>query len=473
MMNTSHLLRILLLSIFFTAASSSSSSSGSILLRIRMPDGSMQRLQVPNESSLLTLEDVLKPLNQSLDDLTIQLGTQSLDPSQTLPNLNLSHGSLITLRSSVAATEDIKEHKTSSQSSKASKPKYNPFPELAKDYTAALRRHQRQRRSSNSYAALSDLRKELHVIEPQPTSTVQRLYMCASSAERFYQQQTQQPALLLGTIVRERQDPKRRPKTSLSSTTEAEEMCLAAKVHAIYSRNDFYDPQSKARQVATWLGLRPIGWIFTYADDRHANDGLPVHVPEIVQAAQGQMQYMQFTDKDDLYPTAWVTCAMDATSGATEVFQLSDVAVQMVAEDMFDMSSSQKNQRQAHTRHPVLVEGQEVNEFDSVFCLVNTALLSHTGWYGSSTNAVSTKTGRLLKKARKGLRQALTERDSPSLLSQLCSFSTILALYEEGLSENDCQAVCRVVQKWTRGQKKGTTIDDALWGRLEKIVELP
>jgi hypothetical protein len=472
MMHTLYLLRILFLWLFFTAASSSSSSSGSFLLRIRLPDGSVERLQVSNESSLLTLEDLLKPLNQSLNNLTIQVGTQSLDPSQTLPSLNLSHGALISLRSSVAATKDTDKHNTSSQLSKTNRPKYNPFPELAKDYASALRRHQRQRRSSNSFAALADLRKELHVIEPQPTSTVQRLYMCAPSAERFFQQQTQQPALLLGTVVRERQDPKRRPKTSLSSTTEAEEMCVAAKVHAIYPRTDFYNLQSKARLVATWLGLRPIGWIFTYADDRHANDGLPMHVPEIVQAAQGQMQYMQFTDKDDLYPTAWVTCAMDATSGATEVFQLSDVAVQMVAEDVFD-TSSQKNQRQAYTRHPVLVEGQEVNEFDSVLCLVNTALLSHTGWYGSSTNAVSTKTGRLLKKARKGLRQALTERDSASLLSQLCSFSTILALYEEGLSENECQALCRVVQKWTRGQKKGTKIDEALWGRLEKLVELP
>lgn len=451
-------------------AAGSSSSPSSILLRVRLPDGSVERLQV--SSSELTLKDALKPLNQPLEDLSIQSGTESLDPSRALPELGIKHGALITLRSPSSATSQ-QTTATTTTTKEQHKQKFNPYPELAKDYSSALRRHQRQRRSSNSFAALAELREELHVVEPQAASTVQRLYMCAPSAERFFQQsssQQQQPALLLGTLVRERKEPRRRPKTSLSSTTEPDEMCVAAKVHAIYQNNKkgFYD-NAKARQVASWLGLRPIGWVFSYANDRHANDGLPVHVHEILQAAQGQMQHMQ--QQYDPYPNAWLTCAMDATTGATEVFQLSDVTVQMVAEDM--IQSPTKNQRQAHTRHPVVVQGQEVRDFDSVLCLVNTALLSHTGWYGASAAAVSAKTGLLTKKARKALRQALATRDNSTLLSQLCSFSTLLALYEEGLSEKDCQALCRVVQKWARGQKKGTQVDEALRGRLEKLVELP
>jgi hypothetical protein len=55
------------------------------------------------------------------------------------------------------------------------------------------------------------------------------------------------------------------------------------------------------------------------------------------------------------------------------------------------------------------------------------------------------------------------------VLELLCDFSILLAL-DEVLDVKDSEQLCKIVQKWARGQKKGTNLDDGLKLRLESIL---
>ena len=186
------------------------------------------------------------------------------------------------------------------------------------------------------------------------------------------------------------------------------------------------------------------------------------------------------TEEADLNETGdkFVTLAMDATTGATEAFQLSDVSVQMVHEDIFEKlfepfanaKQTLCNPPMVPTKHPVLVDGQETNVLDSVLCMVNTAVLSHTGSYCGSTSASATKksNGSLTNKTKKALLKALDSSDSADFLKQVCDFNVLLALDEllasaktkgsvnKGVITEDTKALCKLVKKFARGQKKGT-----------------
>ena len=138
---------------------------------------------------------------------------------------------------------------------------------------------------------------------------------------------------------------------------------------------------TKVIRVAQYLGLQPIGWMFSYSNDRTADKnnedgGLPVWGTEIEISARLQIEYMKkychessrnaITSTSEIAKTEiprFGTLAMDARTGATEAFQISDVAVQMVAEDMFviDKTSahgSDRTDRYIATRHPVIVDGK-------------------------------------------------------------------------------------------------------------------
>jgi hypothetical protein len=185
------------------------------------------------------------------------------------------------------------------------------------------------------------------------------------------------------------------------------------------------------------------------------------------------------------------TLAMDATTGATEAFQLSDVAVQMVSEDLFvflndDVSSSSSSSktkakkkskslatRHVQTRYPVLVDSKETKELDSVWCLVNTALLSHSGLFaGQATLAVKRKNGSLTTKTKKSLLAALesSSTSQQNLLELLCDFNVLLAL-DEVLTQDESKQLCETVRKWARGQKRSTVLDKKLARKLKSILE--
>jgi hypothetical protein len=182
---------------------------------------------------------------------------------------------------------------------------------------------------------------------------------------------------------------------------------------------------------------------------------------------------------------------------------LSDVAVQMVAEDMFVVKGNTNNAattttttttdaktkknrdeivsgRYVTTRHPVIVDGKETRQLDSVLCLVNTALLSHTGLYaggggnGGVHQPASTKkrNGAITSKTRKAIVKALNDtdnEDTSKLMSILCDFSLLLAL-DELLTLPESERLCRTVQKWARGLKKTTQVDGKLKQRLKQLL---
>jgi hypothetical protein len=241
---------------------------------------------------------------------------------------------------------------------------------------------------------------------------------------------------------------------------------------------------NKALEVASWLGLEPVGWIFTYNDNRKdEEDSLPVHAQDVHTGAMLQIEKMKEaarvaaaagSSKKDKQGTgaACVTLAMDGKTGATEAFQLSDMSVQMVAEDVIDAESSVG--RFAPTRHGILVDGKEIKQLDSVLCLVNTAMLSHEGDFaGTQTSSTMNKNGSLTKKARKSVLKALEEKTEEEVLKELCNFHTLVALYNDGLGRADCQHLCELVRKWARGQKKGTVLDDKVKRRLKTLLDIP
>lgn len=328
-------------------------------------------------------------------------------------------------------------------------------------------------------------------MEPQPVAPLLRVYMCHVSAARFHasctKEQQQRVGLLLGTIQRERVDTKpKKMRTSLSSTPSDADFCQVAKVHAIYeppqtppkANDKMYDASAllnrndaslqRILKLADYLGLQPVGWIFTYPENRHGNDneGLPVWCADIQTGAQLQIAEMKARDR--IEGAKFATLAMDAATGATEAFALSDVVVQMVAEDMLMLED--ENDRHVKTQNAVVVDGRETKSLDSVLCLVNTALLSHDGLYASSTKPTK-KNGSLTKKTKKALVAALGEKNDGKLLTLLGEFRILVAL-DTLLHHNDdeMQGLCQAVRKWARGQKQGTTVPANLKRKLTTLL---
>lgn len=562
------------------------SSSSSLILRVRLPDGSMERVNVASPDNA-TLQDVVQSLSSSSDtclekDDDGKQGSSSIPYIQvngrailmrskksdnddddneysmrTVRDWGLRQGSLLTIVPSESEKKMMMKKQETTASSfsqeqtKAKEDRWDPFPDLATDYQAALlqTKRRRARGASLSYADLANLQSSLHLVEAQPTGPIERIYMCQTSAERFQisihgnKDEKCSAALLLGTVQRERKNPRHKARTSLSSTTEAEEYCQVAKVEAVWepptssslsssssssssSSTTAYDAtpllnlyqddeQSRVLRVAQWLDLQPVGWIYSYKDDRmksgSSNDGcgsgedaLPVWIRDVVTGSTLQILNMQ-SKLGRIDGSRFVTLAMDAQMGATEAFQLSDVAVQMVAEDMLVLeeddnkkskrkkkskskdkkknaassSSSSSSGRFGTTKHPILVDGKETTTLDSVLCLVNTAMLSHQGLYSGKTaaSAVKRSNGRLTTKTRKSILKALLQaQDSSSstnkLFTILANFQVLLAL-DEALQDDQAasERLVTTVRKWARGQKKGTVLDSKLVKTLQSRLE--
>jgi hypothetical protein len=486
-----------------------------LTLRVRLTDGSIQRMVVSAEhQTTKSLREILWPLMDH-DDNGIacpSMPPTDLDDSQTLSQLGMAQGTLLTLSKTrqLSTSNGLQKKKKSSSSTSTSEKsrRFNPFPELAKDYDAAMRRHHQRRKHSStaSYAALADVSSALHTVEPQPQGSIHRLSLCRTAAERFQahsfhsksRQAVPHCVLLLGVVSRERIDTKIRPKTSLSSTTNAETYCSVAKVHAVWeppllsttSSSDMYPWQAlqhvlqseshRVLRIARHLGLQPVGWMFSYTDARtttatssnnsktttEPNDNLPVFAQDMWVGATLQAQCMQSSQGEHSH---FCTVCMQAATGATEVFQLSHQAVQMVAEDVW---SSTERGRHVVTRIPILVDGKQTHNLDTVLCLVNTALLSHVGWYAgaSASSSVKRKDGSLTTKTRKSLLQALHDKEDAQLLTLLSDFQVILAL-DEILGASDSEKICACVRKWARGQRKGTVLDAEVKRRMETMLK--
>ena len=506
---------ILVLSFGHHGATVLASSSTGMILRIRLGDGSMERVQVaPGSEDTTTLEQILQSFKVE-DGSKIQVGSESVDANgkeQTIASLGLKHGSLISISPPPSTEKDGDSKSKESRFAQLRKDtdRWDPFPDLAKNYEQALLKT-KTRRSSNkgmSYGDIAHLQSSLHIVEPQPEGQLKRIYMCRHAAERFQTNGITKPkkgsggsstvssraGLLFGTIQRERTD-KHRPRkarTSLSSQVSDDEFVTVAKVQAIWeppkqdSKNDVYDAKlcqtmlddnPRVVEIADRLGLVPIGWIFTYQGDRHkADDGgdddaLPIYGLDVQTGAMLQISNMRSV-RDRIEGSKFATLAMDATTGATEAFQLSDVSVQMVAEGMLsprDEPESVPNQRHIPLKRAVLIDGKETKKLDSVLCLVNTAMLSHVGTFsGKSATSSIKKNGSLTNKAKKALVAAMG--DDTKLLEELCDMNTLLAC-DQVLSNDDSAKLCELVRKYARGQKRGTEVDEKLKMQLRSMLE--
>ena len=488
--------------------SPSSSTSKGLILRIRLADGTIEKVALPSGSEETTsINDILKPFDIE-DDVSIEVGqTQVEDPTTTkLSTFGLKNGSMITIKST--KTDQEKPTESRFAKLKVEKHTWDPFPDLAKDYEHAVLKMKTRRSSSKggSYGDISQLASSLHVVEPQQEGRLKRVYMCQTSAERFYSNGVLKKTneiiprcgLLLGTIQRERvESGPRKARTSLSSQTSDSAYCTVAKVQAIWEppsqpkgSNDYdatvgasllNEKNQRILDIAENLGLVPVGWIFSYKDQRHNDDddALPVYGLDVQTGAKLQIANMR--SKQGIVEGAkFATLAMDANSGATEAFQLSDVSVQMVHENIFLLPSDNRDgkkigstTRHVATKNPVVVDGQQVKEIDSVLCLVNTAMLSHIGSFSGSSGSTSSikKNGSLTKKAKTALLKALDSNDDMKLLEEMCDFNLIVALDQCLSNTEDTVELCQLVRRYSRGQKQGTTIPSKLKMRLRGVLE--
>ena len=471
---------------------------------------------------------------------TLDLSPGGTDGDKTAAELGLEHGSIITILPPSLESANKSGSGRSHSKEKSNNERFDPFPHLAKSASAS-RRSRALTRSINrgmTYGDISRMQSAMHTVEAQSKGPLTRVYVCSVGAARFRNHCTinsakameNRVALLLGTINKEAVDTNnaKKARTSLSSTTQEDRMCEVARVHAIWEPpsqkptlgGSCYDgecllftnsastgndedndddgiPSSTRKETATqsairiagWLGLRPVGWMFSYSDDRnrHEDDeggaSLPVHGHDAIMGAKLQIEQMKCSGRED--GRRFVTLALDCREGATEAFQLSDTCVQMVAEGVLSVPStaevdnedtSMRNTRFITLMDPVIVSGEETKLLDSVLLLVNLAVLSHVGLYSGGAGAiggnVKRSSGAILVKTKKRILAALEQRhgNDGALLKELCDFDVLLAL-DSLMRLEDSEKLCSMVRKYASGQRKSTVVDDHLRLTLQTVID--
>jgi hypothetical protein len=158
--------------------------------------------------------------------------------------------------------------------------------------------------------------------------------------------------------------------------------------------------------------------------------------------------------------------ALDSKSGATEAFQLSKVSVQIVAEGVLAIPASPKEsiKRFVKTQESIRIDNKETKEFDSVLCLVNTAMLSHEGRFSGKADSNSIKkvrVGGLTAKKKESLLAQIEDENDSDLVDGLCDFNVMMAL-DRSLLREDMSSLCKIVAKYSRGHKKGIEVENKL-----------
>lgn len=505
-----------------------------LILRVRKADGSMERVIVPkDEIETTTISSILSsfssdneddPNDKEVEEPKCQIGNGPSRPfvdvednNQSIASFNVRNGSIINiLPSKRPSTSNTKD--SNNESAKDIPERYtafDPFPDIAKSsHSIASRRSRALSRlpskRSMSYGDISKLRDHMHTIEPQGEGPIKRIYMCLHGAQRFKDNCTVMPskkqikagdkeikyanrcAVLFGSVNTERVDQsKRKSRTSLSTPLYEMEMCKVVKVQAVWEpssqpsvsakpydhsklwRGENKDEYERALQVADMLGLKMVGWIYSYGDDRLENnhesdygeESLPVFGRDVVVGAMGQIDNMERIGRED--GCQFVTLALDAKTGATEAFQLSDVSVQMIAEGKIKLP--EQSERHLEPIEPAIVDSKESSQIDSVLCLVNTAMLSHEGRYsGGSTKSSIKKGGALTTKSRKVLLKNI-DGDSEKFMEALCDFDILMAL-TKALKGEESSQLCSLVKKYARGQRKAAQPSKELKLALKNIL---
>lgn len=491
-------------------------SEGSIVLRIRKGDGSIGKIQITNLEST-TLSSVLTAFDEG-EDISCSIGNHPvIDIDQPLSTFGLKNGSLIAITPRPNENKDMDDNVQDTKKSVSRYSDFDPYPNLAKaSYSSALRRSKALSKLPSkrgmSYGDISSLNTFMHVIEHQQTGPITRVYMCHIAAQRFKDHCIVQPtkkqlretngkaeaqiknrcALLFGTVNKERVDQSVNPKarTSLSTPLYEMKMCEVVKVHAIWEptqsgNNEIYDDSGlfkgndveRAHEIASILGLRAVGWIYSHADNRSNEDGrsngedsLPVYCHDIITGAKGQIENMQRLGREE--GCKFVTLSLDALSGATEAFQFSDTSIQMVAEGVLSNPNKVIMKRFVHTTEPILIQNKETSNLDSVLCLVNTAMFSHTGRMSGIGGVSSVKSsGGLTAKTKKMLVSQVENDNDDELLNTLCDFD-ILMILDSMIGRKEMSQLCALVSRYSRGMKKGAQIPNDLKLAIKSVLAI-
>jgi|AntRauTorckE5430_2_1112549.scaffolds.fasta_scaffold01143_1 hypothetical protein len=498
---------------------SASGPSPPVILRIRKADGSIGKIQITNQDET-TLSSILSTFSDkdSSSPIKCSIGTKTIeDTDKPLASFELKNGSLITI-APPKITEKKNDDDTPKESPSVRYTDFDPYPDLARSsHSAAARRNKALARLPNrrsmSYSNIADLHSYMHVIEPQTEGALKRVYMCSIGAQRFNENCTIMPtkkqlkatkgkakpqiknrcAILFGTVNKERVDQSvnAKARTSLSTPLYEMNMCDVAKVHTIWEppqsgTANAYDASKlitskeyeRAVEIAEALGMRVIGWIYSYADDRQkggnddgsGEDSLPVFTRDIVHGAKGQVKNMQKLGHDN--GQQYLTLALDSKSGAAEAFQLSNVSVQMVAEGVLVIPEKGGFNRFVQTRESISVDNKETKELDSVLCLINTAMLSHEGRLSGKAGVNSVKKeGGLTAKKKKVILDKIEDGNDGNIIDELCDFSTIMAL-DRSLSKEDLAYLCKLVVKYSKGMRKGIEMDNKLKLVLKSVLAI-
>jgi hypothetical protein len=516
-----------------------------MILRVRSPNGSLQRLKLTSEIQKMTIAELLQSLGHhhpvvletsstkkkasrtARTTPAVQLdGTDVASLESLVSELpNIQHGSLLTiLQSSIAKDKKEEPAKTKKSATANGNSKTNngvfdeeeddkngtddssfvPFPDLAKRWN-----DRRYRATNNnkptSYAALSAYRDAtVHRIdEVSQPKRIEQVYICPAIARRFVDtaadDESSSPspsslssdgALILGTIGRQH---KTKPRHSLDDNTH--KSTLIAKSHALVMPAEEKDDVWK--DVAAYLGLQVIGWMV--ASTANDDGALWPTNNDILRAARYQINVMRKAHQQQgMTPfEGFCTIAMDRSSGATEVYQLTDVTVQMAAEGLFHDIKPNNNDNtgrttatttespppdQLTTKHPIWVDGGESTSLDTLLCLVNTAVVSQTGWYTKVKRTVKKNNGRLTKATRTKLLAALLQdnsNDDAVALDLLCDFDLLVVLVRmlrqrpgQLLPEDDDgRELCQTVQQFAKGRKRTTKLNPALRQRIADLIQ--
>mmetsp|Transcript_13143 Transcript_13143/g.17184 ORF Transcript_13143/g.17184 Transcript_13143/m.17184 type:complete len:479 (+) Transcript_13143:130-1566(+) len=443
-------------------------------LRFRTKNGSIVRVTTDGNESL---SDVLKRSECDNVDEGYSWsigGGPSLDVEASVKDLpGVKNGSLISITSNKekGSSAGLKRKIVSKESNSESKRGvWQPFPDLSKPNYLRLVRQARARanmKNAMNYADLENISSSLHRVEPQTEGRVKRIYLCSECAKKFQAQAVKKKnssgqtfALLFGTSHKEREKQGKIARTSLSTTTDSNKMCEVTKVQALYmlpSFSIFDDDVDRAINLAKKLGLHIVGCIYSYDKNIRSEEEM-VYSSDILKVAKLQCDSMRTRRISN-----FVFLSMEAQSGATEAFQLSDLSVQMYFEDILKIANGDsESPTQMQTSAPIMMDGKEVNEFDVILCLINTALLSHTGNFWSRNIASS----KLTPKVKARLLKKLDKNVDNEFVDDLRDFSLLLAL-ENNLDRGHMESLLEVVLK--RSQLRNVSLDKDLKALLSEV----
>ena len=134
------------------------------------------------------------------------------------------------------------------------------------------------------------------------------------------------------------------------------------------------------------------------------------------------------------------------------------------------------------TTEPVLIGSEKTRDVDAVLCLVNTALLSHTGNLSVSKHydlSVKRASWGLTVTAKKRILGALllsfeyddsNTSSSSDIMESLCDINVLLAI-DVLIRREDTADLCSLMKKYVRGKRRGTVVVTILRAVLRSVLE--